>query len=113
MIYYHYLYFYLAHELTKRLADVREQGIVKGLGPDGKSQVSVLLYNAAHEPVEVTAIVLSTQHDEDKTLESVKSDMMKHVISKVIPSHLITEKLNISLTRQADLLSVDQLEIVV
>ena len=82
---------YLAHELTKRLADVREQGIVKGLGPDGKSQVSVL-YNAAHEPVEVTAIVLSTQHDEDKTLESVKSDMMKHVISKVIPSHLITEK---------------------
>lgn len=80
---------YLAHELTKRLAYVREQGIVSGLGPDGKSQVSVL-YNENHEPVEVTAIVLSTQHDEEKTLTEVKKDMLAHVIADVIPSHLIT-----------------------
>ena len=81
---------FLAHELTKRLAFVREEGIVSGLGPDGKSQVSVL-YNENHEPLEVTAIVLSTQHEASKTLESVKADMMKHVILEVIPKHLITE----------------------
>ena len=81
---------FLAHELTKRLAFVREEGIVSGLGPDGKAQVSVL-YNENHEPLEVTAIVLSTQHEAFKTLESVKADMMKHVILEVIPKHLITE----------------------
>ncbi|MFA7416908.1 MAG: methionine adenosyltransferase [Acholeplasma sp.] len=81
---------FLAHELTKRLAEVREKGIVLGLGPDGKSQVSVL-YDENHHPVEVTAIVLSTQHDEDKTLDSVKKDMMAHVIPAVIPAHLITK----------------------
>jgi S-adenosylmethionine synthetase len=81
---------FLAHELTKRLALVREQGIVTGLGPDGKSQVSIL-YNENHEPVEVTAIVLSTQHDEDKTLAEVKRDMLANVINHVIPSHLITD----------------------
>lgn len=81
---------YLAHQLTKRLADVRESGIVKGLGPDGKSQVSVR-YDENNEPIEVTAIVVSTQHVEEKTLEEVKKDILKHVIQVVIPNDLITE----------------------
>src|SRR5690554_6591904 len=81
---------YLAHQLTKRLAYVRESGIVEGLGPDGKSQVSVR-YDAYNQPVEITAIVVSTQHLEEKTLEDLKKDIMKHVILEVIPKHLITE----------------------
>lgn len=81
---------YLAHQLTKRLADVRESGIVKGLGPDGKSQVSVR-YDENNKPIEVTAIVVSTQHVEEKTLEEVKKDILKHVIQVVIPNDLITE----------------------
>lgn len=81
---------YLAHQLTKRLADVRESGIVKGLGPDGKSQVSVR-YDENNKPIEVTAIVVSTQHVEEKTLEEVKKDILKHVIQAVIPNDLITE----------------------
>lgn len=81
---------YLAHQLTKRLADVRESGIVKGLGPDGKSQVSVR-YDENNEPIEVTAIVVSTQHVEEKTLEEVKKDILKYVIQVVIPNDLISE----------------------
>src|SRR5690606_38966745 len=50
---------HLAHELTKQLAIVREQGIVQGLGPDGKSQVSVI-YDEKHQPVAISAIVVST-----------------------------------------------------
>ncbi len=80
---------HLAHELTKRLAIVREQGIVKGLGPDGKSQVSVQ-YDENHAPIAITAIVVSTQHFEEKTLAEVKKDIMEHVIKPVIPPHLLT-----------------------
>src|SRR5690554_5321400 len=81
---------YLAHQLTKRLAEVRESGIVEGLGPDGKSQVSVR-YDENNVPIEVTAIVVSTQHVEEKTLEEVKKDILNHVIQAVIPNDLITE----------------------
>lgn len=81
---------YLAHELTKKLQEVRENKTVFGLGPDGKSQVSVL-YNDKNEPVEVTAVVISTQHYEEKTLEEVKKDILEHVIKPVIPTNLLTE----------------------
>lgn len=80
---------YLAHELTKRLAYVRENQIVKGLGPDGKSQVSVE-YDDNHQPISISAIVVSTQHFEEKPLEEVKRDVMEHVIKPVIPAHLLT-----------------------
>ncbi len=80
---------YLAHALTKRLADVRELGIVAGLGPDGKSQVSVK-YDANNKPVEITAVVLSTQHFEEKSLEEVKKDVLEHVIYPVLPKELLT-----------------------
>ena len=80
---------YLAHELTKRLAYVRENQIVKGLGPDGKSQVSVE-YDDNHQPISISAIVVSTQHFEEKSLEEVKRDVMEHVIKPVIPAHLLT-----------------------
>lgn len=79
---------HLAHELTKRLAFVRETGLVQGLGPDGKSQVTVL-YDEFNHPVSVEAIVLSTQHFEEKTLEEVKKDVLEHVIKPVIPTHLL------------------------
>lgn len=82
---------YLAHALTKRLADVRELGIVSGLGPDGKSQVSVK-YDAFNKPVEITAVVLSTQHFEEKSLEAVKKDILEHVIYPVLPKELLTSE---------------------
>ncbi|WP_025724449.1 methionine adenosyltransferase [Acholeplasma granularum] len=81
---------HLAHELTSKLALVRENKTVQGLGPDGKSQVSVL-YDENNQPVEVTAIVLSTQHLEEKSLESVKKDVLEYVIKPVIPEKLLTE----------------------
>ncbi|MBN3490686.1 methionine adenosyltransferase [Acholeplasma equirhinis] len=79
---------YLAHELTKRLAYVREQGIVKGLGPDCKSQVSVE-YSDDHKPLSITAVVVSTQHYDEKSLAEVKKDVMEHVIKPVLPQELL------------------------
>ncbi|HLT00170.1 MAG TPA: methionine adenosyltransferase [Acholeplasma sp.] len=81
---------FLAHELTKRLAFVRENGIVKGLGPDCKSQVSVE-YSDDHKPLKVTAVVVSTQHYDEKTLDEVKRDVMEHVIKPIIPADLLDD----------------------
>ncbi len=80
----------LAHELTEKLTSVREEGIIKGLGPDGKSQVSVL-YDEDDNPKEVTAVVLSSQHDEDKDLELLKKELLEEVIKKTIPKNLLTK----------------------
>jgi S-adenosylmethionine synthetase len=71
----------LAHQLTRRLAEVRKQGIVKDLGPDGKSQVSVEY--GPDGKVRVDTVVISTQHRESRTLESVRADVRKHVIDPV------------------------------
>src|SRR5690625_1232861 len=82
---------FLAHRLAKRLADVRKEGILNYLRPDGKTQVTIE-YNKDGEPTRVDTIVISTQHHQDITLQQIEADMMKHVIESVVPSFLLDEK---------------------
>lgn len=79
---------FLAHELVKRLDYVREKKILPYLRPDGKAQVT-LEYNENDVPVRVEAVVLSSQHKEDISLEDIKADLKKEVIDYVIPSNLL------------------------
>lgn len=78
----------LAHRLTRRLAEVRRQGVLPFLRPDGKSQVSVLYDDGRAR--EVTAVVVSTQHTPDSTLEQVREGVIEHVIKPVISASLMT-----------------------
>ena len=77
----------LAHKLAKRLTDARKQGIVRGLRPDGKTQVTVE-YDEAWKPVRVDAVVVSVQHDPDVTLEVLREQMIEQVIRPTIPAAL-------------------------
>lgn len=77
-----------AHKLAKRLADVRKQGILKYLRPDGKSQVTVE-YNEDGSVKRIDTIVVSTQHDESVTLETLKKDIIENVIKYVVDDKLI------------------------
>ncbi|MDL5376755.1 methionine adenosyltransferase [Exiguobacterium mexicanum] len=78
----------LAHKLSRRLAEVRKNGTLAYLRPDGKTQVTVE-YDEANNPVRIDTIVISTQHAEDITLEQIQADLKKHVIDAVIPAELI------------------------
>jgi len=74
----------LAHRLSRRLAEVRKQGTVRGIGPDGKSQVSV----EYHDGVPVRLAVISTQHLKTKSLTDLKREITKHVIEPVCKDYL-------------------------
>jgi S-adenosylmethionine synthetase len=78
----------LAHKLTQRLSQVRKQGKLPYLRPDGKSQVTVE-YDAHHRPVRVDAVVISTQHAESVTNDELRADILKHVIQATIPANLL------------------------
>ena len=80
----------LAHKLTYRLSEVRKNGKLSYLRPDGKSQVTVE-YDANHKPVRVDAVVISTQHAETVGNDELRSDILKYVIQAVIPAHLLDE----------------------
>lgn len=80
----------LAHKLTQRLAEVRKNGTVPYLRPDGKSQVTVE-YDENHKPIRVDAVVISTQHAETVDNETLHSDVLKQVIQAVIPSNMLDE----------------------
>lgn len=80
----------LAHKLARKLTEVRKNGTLKYLRPDGKSQVSVE-YDEAGKPVRLEAVVLSTQHDEDVTQEQIHADIKKYVFDPVLPKELIDE----------------------
>jgi S-adenosylmethionine synthetase len=80
----------LAHKLTQRLSEVRKNGKLSYLRPDGKSQVTVE-YDANHKPVRVDAVVVSSQHSETVGNDELRSDILKHVIQAVIPAHLLDE----------------------
>jgi len=82
----------LAHKLTMRLAYVRKEGIVKDLGPDGKSQVTVLYED--DKPVKVTDVVIAQQHKEELGEEELRAAVTEHVI-KHICGDLIDDKTNI------------------
>lgn len=81
---------FLAHSLSKRLADVRKQNIISGLRPDGKVQVTVEYENG--NPIRVDTIVVSTQHEQNVEIESLKAEIKEKVIKKVIPENLLDEK---------------------
>ena len=75
---------HLAHALTRRLAQVRKDGTLPYLRPDGKAQVSVE-YDENGKAARIEAVVLSTQHDPEITQEQIHEDMRKYVIDKIIP----------------------------
>ena len=79
-----------AHKLCMRLSEVRKQGKLPYLRPDGKSQVTVE-YDQHHKPVRVDAVVISTQHSETVGNDELRSDILKHVIQATIPAHLLDE----------------------
>ena len=81
----------LAHKLCKRLTDVRKDGTLKYLRPDGKSQVSVE-YDEDGKPKRLEAVVLSTQHDPDVTQERIHEDIKKYVFEPILPKELVDEK---------------------
>ncbi|MFG6148208.1 methionine adenosyltransferase [Halobacillus sp. B23F22_1] len=81
----------LAHKIAKRLSDVRNDGTLSYLRPDGKTQVTIE-YDEKDQPVRVDTIVISTQHAEEITLEQIQHDLKKHVINPVVPSQLIDEQ---------------------
>ncbi len=80
----------LAHKLAKQLTDVRKNGTLKYLRPDGKSQVSVE-YDKNGKPLRLEAVVLSTQHDDDVTQEQIHADIKKYVFDPILPKELIDE----------------------
>jgi len=79
----------LAHKLTKRLAEVRKKGILPYIYPDGKSQVTVKYVDGT--PVEVTSIVVSSQHSDTVDNTTLKEGIIKEVILPTIPKELITK----------------------
>lgn len=80
----------LAHKLARRLAEVRKTGELTYLRPDGKTQVTVE-YDENNQPIRVDTIVISTQHDEDVTLEQIQADLKEKVIGEVVPTALIDD----------------------
>ena len=74
----------LAHRLTERLTEVRKNGTLEYLRPDGKSQVTVRYVDG--EPKSIDAVVISTQHSEDVSQEKLHEDIINNVINNVIPS---------------------------
>ncbi|MCA0972843.1 methionine adenosyltransferase [Halobacillus litoralis] len=81
----------LAHKLSKRLSDVRNDGTLEYLRPDGKTQVTIE-YDENDQPVRVDTIVISTQHSEEVTLEQIQNDLKKHVIDPVVPGTFIDDE---------------------
>lgn len=79
----------MAHRLSRRLTEVRKNGTLEYLRPDGKTQVTVEYENDM--PKRIDTIVISTQHDECATLEQIQKDLKEHVIKAVIPAELLDE----------------------
>ena len=77
----------LAHALTKRLAQVRKDGLLTSLRPDGKSQITVA-YDG-DRPVRIDTVVLSSQHHPDVDLEQLRADLRHHVLQHVLPPELV------------------------
>ena len=80
----------LAQKMALRLSEVRKQGLVGYLRPDGKTQVTVE-YDEDWQPVRVDTVVLSTQHDPEATLEQIRRDMIDLVIKPTVPAALLDE----------------------
>ena len=79
----------LAHQLAKKLTDVRKNGTLSYLRPDGKTQVTVLYRD--NVPVSVDTVVVSTQHSPDVTLEQIREDLIREVVKTTIPEKYLNE----------------------
>jgi S-adenosylmethionine synthetase len=81
---------FLAHKLTERLTEVRKNGTLPYLRPDGKSQVTVE-YDENHKPVRIDAVVISSQHAETVSNDELRSGILKHVIQAALPAEMLDE----------------------
>lgn len=79
----------MAHRLSRRLTEVRKNGTLSYLRPDGKTQVTVEYDD--NRAIRIDGIVISTQHDPEVSQEQIKEDLMEHVIKAVIPAELLDE----------------------
>jgi len=77
----------LAHKLVRQLSEVRRAGKLKFLRPDGKSQVSIEYVD--NRPARIDAVVVSTQHDDDVSTETLRAEVKKHIIDPVLPGNMI------------------------
>lgn len=80
---------YLAHNLARKLTEVRKSNLLNYLRPDGKTQVTIEYHD--NKPVRVDTIVISTQHDDHVSNETIYKDLLEHVIKTVIPAELLDE----------------------
>jgi len=77
----------MAHKLVRRLSDARREGVLGFLRPDGKSQVSVE-YDG-DKPKRIDAVVVSTQHDDDVSTETLRKEVKKHIIDEILPAGMV------------------------
>ena len=80
----------MAHKLCRRLSDARREGLLNFLRPDGKSQVSVEYVD--NKPKRIEAVVISTQHSPDISIEDLRQEVQKHIIDAVIPAAMVDER---------------------
>ena len=80
----------LAHKLCAKLTEVRKDGTLGYLRPDGKSQVTVE-YDENHTPVRIDTVVISSQHSADVTLEQIRADIVEKVIKTTLPADMLDE----------------------
>ena len=83
----------LAHKMAKKLTEVRKNGTLPYLRPDGKTQVTVEYIDG--KPARVDAVVVSSQHDENTSLETIRADVKKYVIDTIVPAELMDENTKI------------------
>ena len=80
----------MAHKLCRRLSDARREGVLDFLRPDGKSQVSVEYVD--NQPKRIEAVVISTQHSPDISIEDLRAEVQKHIIDVVVPAAMVDER---------------------
>ncbi len=81
----------MAHRLARRLTEVRKNGTLPYLRPDGKTQVTVE-YDEEGKPARITNVIVSAQHDPDVTQEQIRADILKHVIGAVVPAEMVDDE---------------------